>query len=148
MTCSYVLPFYRLSFQFMDSVLLCTEVFNFDKIKFVFSFLLFFLSSLLLSQSYLLSFFLSFSLILRKALPHRHVKFIHDKIYSHIFLKNFMGLALTFWQMVHFKLIFTHDVRRAFNSILLYVPIQLSQHHLLKRQLVIELPLAPLLNMN
>lgn len=36
MICKYSLTFCRLSFRFLDNVLWCTEVFNFDKVQFIY----------------------------------------------------------------------------------------------------------------
>ena len=41
--------------------------------------------------------------------------------------------SLTFRSLIHFEFIFVYGVRRCSNFILLYVALQFSQHHLLKR---------------
>ena len=44
-----------------------------------------------------------------------------------------MVSGLTFRSLIHFKFIFVYGVRKCSNFILLYVVVQFSQHHLLKR---------------
>ena len=48
--------------------------------------------------------------------------------------RGFMVSGLTFKSLIHFMLIFVSAVRKESSFILLYVDIQFSQHHLLKRQ--------------
>ena len=47
--------------------------------------------------------------------------------------RSFMVSGLTFRSLIHFEFIFVYDLRECSNFILLYVVIQLSLHHLLKR---------------
>ena len=47
--------------------------------------------------------------------------------------KIFIILALIFTSLLHFELIFIYGVRKGSNFILLYVHIQLSQHHWWKK---------------
>ena len=47
--------------------------------------------------------------------------------------KSFIVSGLTFRSLIHFKFIFVYGVRKYSNFILLYVSVQFSQHHLLKR---------------
>ena len=47
--------------------------------------------------------------------------------------KSLIVSALTLRSLIHFEFIFEHGVRECSNFILLHVPVQFSQHHLLKR---------------
>ena len=47
--------------------------------------------------------------------------------------KSFVVSGLTFKSLIHFEFIFGYGVRKCSNFILLYVSVQFSQHHLLKR---------------
>ena len=47
--------------------------------------------------------------------------------------KSFIVSGLTFRSLTHFEFIFVYGVRKCYNFILLYVAVQFSQHHLLKR---------------
>ena len=47
--------------------------------------------------------------------------------------KSFVVSGLTFRSLIHFEFIFVYGVRKYSNFVLLYVAVQLSQHHLLKR---------------
>ena len=47
--------------------------------------------------------------------------------------KSFIVSGLTFRSLIHFEFIFVYGVRKCSNFILLYVAVQFSQHHLLKR---------------
>jgi hypothetical protein len=57
--------------------------------------------------------------------------------------KSFIILALTFKSAIDYEFMLGYSVRKAFNFILLYVDIQLSQHHLLKRSFSNELVWHP-----
>ena len=47
--------------------------------------------------------------------------------------KSFTVSGLTFRSLIHFEFIFVYGVKKCSNFILLYIVIQFSQHHLLKR---------------
>ena len=47
--------------------------------------------------------------------------------------KSFIVSGLIFMSLIHFEFIFVYSVRKYSNSILLCIPVQFSQHHLLKR---------------
>ena len=47
--------------------------------------------------------------------------------------KSFIVSGLTFRSLTHFEFIFVYGVRKCYNFILLYVAVQFSQHHLLKK---------------
>ena len=47
--------------------------------------------------------------------------------------KSFIVSGLTFRSLIHFEFIFVYGVRKCSNFTLLYVAVQFSQHHLLKR---------------
>ena len=47
--------------------------------------------------------------------------------------KSFIVSGLTFRSLICFKFIFVHSLRECSNFILLYVAVQFSQHHLLKK---------------
>ena len=47
--------------------------------------------------------------------------------------KSLIVSGLTFRSLIHFDFIFVYHVRECSNFILLHVPVQFSQHHLLKR---------------
>ena len=47
--------------------------------------------------------------------------------------KSFIVSSLTFRSLIHFEFIFVYGVRKCSNFNLLYVNVQFSQHHLLKR---------------
>ena len=47
--------------------------------------------------------------------------------------------GLTFRSLIHLKFIFVYGVRKCSNFILLHVAVQFSQHHLLKRLLLLLL---------
>ena len=47
--------------------------------------------------------------------------------------KSFTVSGLTFRSLIHFEFIFLYGVRKCYNFTLLYVAVQFSQHHLLKR---------------
>ena len=47
--------------------------------------------------------------------------------------KSFIVSALTFKSVIHFELIFVYNVRECSDFIPLYVAVQFSQHHLLKK---------------
>ena len=49
------------------------------------------------------------------------------------FSKSFIVSGLIFMSLIHFQFIFVYGVRNCSNCIILYVTVQLSQHHLLKR---------------
>ena len=51
--------------------------------------------------------------------------------------KSFIVSGLTFRSLIHFELIFVYGVRKCSSFILLYVAVQFSQHHLLKRLLAV-----------
>ena len=53
--------------------------------------------------------------------------------YSLCSLLGFYVLGLTFRCLIHFEFIFVYGVKKWSGFILLHVPVQLSQHHLLKR---------------
>ena len=53
--------------------------------------------------------------------------------------KSFIASSLTFRSLIHFEFIFVYGVRKCSNFIILHVPVQFSQHHLLKR---LSLPLV------
>ena len=63
--------------------------------------------------------------------------------------RSFIISALMFRSLFHFEFMFVYDVRECFNFILLYVPVQFSQHHLLKRLSVFHcIFLSPLSKIN
>ena len=47
--------------------------------------------------------------------------------------KSLVVSGLTFRSLIHFEFIFVYGIRECSNFILLHVPVQFSQHHLLKR---------------
>ena len=47
--------------------------------------------------------------------------------------KSFIVFGPTFKSLIHFEFIFVSGVRECSTFILLHVPVQFSQHHLLKR---------------
>ena len=47
--------------------------------------------------------------------------------------KSYIDFGLTFRSSVHFEFIFVYGIRKLSNFILLYVAVQFSQNHLLKR---------------
>ena len=47
--------------------------------------------------------------------------------------KGFIVSGLTVRSLIHLEFIFVHGVRKCSNFILLHVPVQFTQHHLLKR---------------
>ena len=47
--------------------------------------------------------------------------------------KSFMAYGRAFRSLIHFEFIFLYGVRKCSNFIILYVAVQFSQHHLLKR---------------
>ena len=47
--------------------------------------------------------------------------------------KSFIVFDLTFKFLIHFEFIFVYGVRKCSNFIVLYITVQFSQHHLLKR---------------
>ena len=47
--------------------------------------------------------------------------------------KSFIVSSLTYSSLTHFEFIFVYGVRKCSNFIFLHVPVQFSQHHLLKR---------------
>ena len=47
--------------------------------------------------------------------------------------KSFIVSGLTSRSLIHFEFIFLYGVKKCSNFILLYVAVQFSQHHLLKR---------------
>ena len=47
--------------------------------------------------------------------------------------KSFIASGLKFRSLIHFELIFVYGVRKCSNFILLYLTIQFSKQHLLKR---------------
>ena len=47
--------------------------------------------------------------------------------------KSFLVSGLTVRSLIHFKFIFVYGIRNCSNFILLHVPVQFTQHHLLKR---------------
>ena len=47
--------------------------------------------------------------------------------------RSFMGLCLTFRTLIYLGFIFVHDIRKCSSFISLYVAVQISQNHLLKR---------------
>ena len=47
--------------------------------------------------------------------------------------KSFIVAGLIFRSLIHFEFIFVYGARECWNFILLHVPVQFSQHHLLKR---------------
>ena len=47
--------------------------------------------------------------------------------------KSFIVSGLTFRSLIYFELNFVYSVRQCYNSILLHVAVQFSQHYLLKR---------------
>ena len=50
-----------------------------------------------------------------------------------MFSSGFIVYRLTFRSLIHFEFIFVYSVRKCSNFILLYVVVQFSQHHLMKR---------------
>ena len=52
---------------------------------------------------------------------------------AYVSSKSFIVSGLTFRSLIHFQFIFEYGVRKYSNFILLYVAVQFSQHHLLKR---------------
>ena len=60
--------------------------------------------------------------------------------------KNFMVSGLIFRTLIHFEFLFVYGVRKCSNYILLYVAIQFSQHHLLKRLSLPHCIFLPLLS--
>ena len=47
--------------------------------------------------------------------------------------KSFIVSGLTFRSLIQFQFFFVYGVRKCSNFLLLHVPVQFSQHHLLKR---------------
>ena len=47
--------------------------------------------------------------------------------------QSFIVSSLTFRPLIHFEFLFVYGVRKCSNFFLLYVAVQFSQHHLLKR---------------
>ena len=47
--------------------------------------------------------------------------------------KSFIVFGFTFRSLIYFECIFVYGVRKCSNFLLLHVPVQFSQHHLLKR---------------
>ena len=60
--------------------------------------------------------------------------------------KSFIVSSLTFRSLIHFEFIFVYGVRKCSNFILLYVAVQFSQHHLLKRLSLPQCIFLPLLS--
>ena len=50
-----------------------------------------------------------------------------------VFYKSFIVFSLTFMSLILFEFIFVYGVREYPYDIILYVTVQFSQHHLLKR---------------
>ena len=59
--------------------------------------------------------------------------FMSKSVFPMFSSKSFTVSGLTFKSLIHFEFIFVYGVRECSNSILLHVPAQFSQHHLLKR---------------
>ena len=55
------------------------------------------------------------------------------QVFCLCFPLSFIVSGLTFRSLIHFEFIFVYGVRKYSNFILLYVAVQFSQHHLLKR---------------
>ena len=47
--------------------------------------------------------------------------------------RSFIASGLMFRSLIHFEFTFVYDVRKCSKFILLYVAVQFSKHHLLKR---------------
>ena len=62
--------------------------------------------------------------------------------------KSLIVSGLTFRSLIHFELIFVYGVRECSNFILLHVPVQFSQHHLLKRLSFLCCVFLPLLSIS
>ena len=60
--------------------------------------------------------------------------------------KSFIVSGLTFRSLIYFEFIFVYGVRKCSNFTLLYVAVQLSQHHLLKRLSLPHYIFLPLLS--
>ena len=92
--CHYFLPFCMLSFHFLDNVLYCTKVFNFDEAQFI----------------YFPSVPFVFSLISKNLWPNPQIWICRlILIFSS---KISMNLALTFKLMVHTEFIFMYGVNQ------------------------------------
>ena len=92
MISKYFLPFYDLSFHFLDNVLYCTKVFNFDEVQFIyFPFVPF-----------------VFSFISKNLWPNPQIWIC--RLILIVSSKISMNLALTFKLMVHTEFIFTYGV--------------------------------------
>ena len=60
--------------------------------------------------------------------------------------KSFIVSGLTFRSLIHFEFIFVYGVKKCSNFILLYVAVQFSQYHLLKRLSLPHCIFLPLLS--
>ena len=56
-----------------------------------------------------------------------------SRVLLRLFSKCFIVSGLTFRSLIHFEFTFVYDVRKCSKFILLYVAVQFSKHHLLKR---------------
>ena len=75
--------------------------------------------------------------------------FMSKKVLSIFSSRNFMVSCLIFWSLNHFEFIFVYSMRDCPNFIDLYVAVQLSQCHVLKRLSFLHCtPLPPLLKIN
>ena len=114
MNCKYFLPFCGLSFHSLGNILWCTKVFNFEEVQFIF-------------------YFIAHAFAIISNYPLCKSKVINT--YSCIVFQEFYGF-ISYIQVFHaFWVNFCMVWDQGSNLILLYVDIQLSQYHLLKRQL-------------
>ena len=60
-----------------------------------------------------------------------------------VFYKSFIVFSLTFMSLIHFEFIFVYGVRE-YPYVILYVTVQFSQHHLLKRLSFLHYIVLPL----
>ena len=75
--------------------------------------------------------------------------FLSKKVLSMFSSRNFMVSCLVFWSLNHFEFIFVYSMRDCPNFTDLYVAVQLSLCHVLKRLSFLHCtPLTPLLKIN
>ena len=140
-SCLYILEINSLSVALTKIILSHSEGGLF--ILFVVSFAVQKLLSLIRSHSFI---FVFISITLGGGSKRILLGFMSKSILLMFSFKSFIVSGLTFTSFIHFEIIFVNSIRKCSNVILLYIAVQFSQHHLLRRLSFLHCIFLPLLS--
>nr|KAF6456815.1 hypothetical protein HJG63_011465 [Rousettus aegyptiacus] len=81
--------------------------------------------------------------LLKGIYPKRYYRLMSNSLLPMFSSRSFMVSGLTFKSLTYFEFIFVYGVKELSSFILLHVSVQFSQHHLLKRLLLLQCVFLP-----